>query len=283
MSSSNFHPGLPALEHFLIEIILEKHKEQMEANHRLQNQRIEQSTWANQDKLIAERELNRQYRLADEWVRGEEAAYAKKEAEHREIMEKMRQPAFAERLVEDGKRSMAEKDQRDREFAERERKRGTDSLQESRRRFDESQGDQRAEPRKDPLILDLDGDGIETTDLCHDAFFDHDKDGLAESTSWVSKDDGLLVMDRNGDGMINDSGELFGDQTILETGVLASNGFEALAELDTNGDGKIDGRAKTSGGDFEVRRIIRQVLRDHGGRLFEWWHDVFRGINKAPD
>ena len=46
---------------------------------------------------------------------------------------------------------------------------------------------------------------------------------------------------------------------------------------------KCDGRAKTSGGDFEVRRIIRQVLRDHGGRLFEWWHDVFRGINKAPD
>ena len=46
---------------------------------------------------------------------------------------------------------------------------------------------------------------------------------------------------------------------------------------------KVDGRAKTSGGDFEVRRIIRQVLRDHGGRLFEWWHDVFRGINKAPD
>ncbi len=34
-------------------------------------------------------------------------------------------------------------------------------------------------------------------------FFDHDTDGFAERTGWVSGNDGLLVLDRNGDGIIN--------------------------------------------------------------------------------
>jgi len=96
-------------------------------------------------------------------------------------------------------------------------------------------------PRRDPLILDLDGDGIETTNVeTAGAYFDQDSDGFAEWTGWVSSDDGLLVMDRNGDGRINDAKELFGNETILENGAKAANGFQALAELDSNEDGKID-------------------------------------------
>jgi hypothetical protein len=86
----------------------------------------------------------------------------------------------------------------------------------------------------------LDGDGVETTNVKAGAYFDHDGNGFAEQTGWASSDDGLLVMDRNGDGIINDGKELFGDQTILANGQKAANGFQALAELDTNHDGKID-------------------------------------------
>ncbi|MEW6141450.1 MAG: hypothetical protein AB1733_24775, partial [Thermodesulfobacteriota bacterium] len=95
-------------------------------------------------------------------------------------------------------------------------------------------------PRRDPLILDLDGDGFETTTIADGTFFDHDGDGFAEQTGWVDGDDGLLVLDRNGDGIINDGKELFGNGTPLANGSLAGNGFQALADLDSNGDGKID-------------------------------------------
>jgi Ca2+-binding RTX toxin-like protein len=93
---------------------------------------------------------------------------------------------------------------------------------------------------RDPLILDLDNDGIETTNVKDGAYFDHDGNGFAEQTGWTSSDDGLLVMDRNADGIINDGKELFGDQTILQNGQRATDGFQALAELDTNADGVIN-------------------------------------------
>ncbi len=96
--------------------------------------------------------------------------------------------------------------------------------------------------RIDPLILDLDGDGIETTHINNsNAFFDLDLNGFAENTSWAKGDDGFLVLDRNQDGIINNATELFGDRTLLNDGVTyASSGFQALAEYDDNQDGLID-------------------------------------------
>ncbi|MFA5385771.1 MAG: M23 family metallopeptidase [Eubacteriales bacterium] len=97
-----------------------------------------------------------------------------------------------------------------------------------------------ASTTKSPLVFDLDGDGMETTSLSYGVFFDHDANGFAELTGWVGPDDGLLVMDRNGNGIIDNGTELFGNQTILSNGTRATNGFQALAELDGNKDGKID-------------------------------------------
>jgi len=57
---------------------------------------------------------------------------------------------------------------------------------------------------------------------------------------WVGSGDGLLARDLDGDGQIDDGSELFGEATVLEGGVRAKDGFEALAALDTNLDGKLD-------------------------------------------
>ena len=95
----------------------------------------------------------------------------------------------------------------------------------------------------DPLTLDLNGNGIIDvigTDGYKGALFDHNGDGIATATSWVLGADGLLVLDRNGDGVINSGRELFGDSTLLSNGSTARHGYEALAEFDGNGDGIIN-------------------------------------------
>ena len=95
--------------------------------------------------------------------------------------------------------------------------------------------------RVDPLILDLNGDGLATTNLDQsDVYFDLDGNGFAERTAWIDANDGLLALDRDGDGKITNGQELFGDQTLLSNGTRATSGFEALREFDDNKDGKID-------------------------------------------
>ncbi|RWI50097.1 MAG: hypothetical protein EOR16_31090 [Mesorhizobium sp.] len=85
----------------------------------------------------------------------------------------------------------------------------------------------------DPLVLDLDGDGVELSPLAGSTVhFDYDGDGFAERTGWVSADDGILVADTNGNGVVDGAGELFGSPT--------QDGFAVLETLDSNGDGKID-------------------------------------------
>lgn len=85
----------------------------------------------------------------------------------------------------------------------------------------------------DPLVLDLDGDGLELLPPSQGEYaFDHDGDGFGEPGGWVRPDDGLLALDRNGNGIIDDIKELFGSIT--------GDGFADLAKLDENLDGIID-------------------------------------------
>lgn len=88
--------------------------------------------------------------------------------------------------------------------------------------------------RQDPLLLDLDGDGPETTGAGNARAFDLAGDGTVAPTSWVSGGDAFLALDRDGDGRIGSGKELFGDQHG------AVDGFAELAKFDENGDARID-------------------------------------------
>jgi hypothetical protein len=61
-------------------------------------------------------------------------------------------------------------------------------------------------------------------------------------TGWTDGKDGLLVLDLNGDGKINDGTELFGGSTKLANGSIAKDGFEALKQYDSNQDNVIDAK-----------------------------------------
>ena len=95
--------------------------------------------------------------------------------------------------------------------------------------------------RSDPLVLDLDGDGVETTSPTSGPIilFDHNADGIKTGTGWVKPDDGWLVLDRNANGEIDTGRELFGVDTLKSNGQLATDGFDALRDKDSNADYQI--------------------------------------------
>ncbi|PKN32200.1 MAG: hypothetical protein CVU63_19990 [Deltaproteobacteria bacterium HGW-Deltaproteobacteria-20] len=89
-----------------------------------------------------------------------------------------------------------------------------------------------------PLVLVFDGRPVSFRSAEHG--FSLTADGMHAKTDWPSSATPWLVMDRNGNGRIDDGSELFGSASPLSAGRTASHGFEALAALDDNGDGVVD-------------------------------------------
>lgn len=89
----------------------------------------------------------------------------------------------------------------------------------------------------EPLVLDMDGDGVEVVGAGAGVTYDIDGDGVADATGWVSPDDAMLVYDLGHDGLINDVNELMFANYAPDAG----NDLEALRmAFDTNGDGRFD-------------------------------------------
>jgi len=128
----------------------------------------------------------------------------------------------------------------------------------NRNRNDENPNLKDAKNASSPIILDLNGDGIKTTGIASWRYFDHDQSGFAEMTAWADKNDGILALDLNGNGKIDDGREIFGNNTFLPDGTLAPHGYAALAQYDSNHDGKIDSHDEI----WEKLRVWRDKNED---------------------
>ncbi len=101
----------------------------------------------------------------------------------------------------------------------------------SREFFSEQQLSLRAgDALKDPLVVNFSGSAAELTE--RNFSFDIDADGRSDQIAFVGPGSGFLALDKNGDGKINDGGELFGPET--------GNGFADLAVHDEDGNNWID-------------------------------------------
>jgi hypothetical protein len=90
----------------------------------------------------------------------------------------------------------------------------------------ESASDNQSENAVQPIVIDLDEDGIEIA-ISAEVLFDVDNDGFLEATSWAAADDGFLVIDLNADGTRG-----FGDGKIDQTDELVLSNWGNQGDTD---------------------------------------------------
>jgi len=95
-----------------------------------------------------------------------------------------------------------------------------------------------------PILINLHDASFPLSGAGEPVWFDIDADGQPNRITWTEAHSAVafLARDRNANGRIDDGSELFGNATPVHSGARAANGFEALAELDTNADGMVDPR-----------------------------------------
>lgn len=116
-----------------------------------------------------------------------------------------------------------------------------------------------------PILIDIAGDGFSLTDAYSGANFDMGGDGHKEPIAWTTAntDDAWLALDRNGNGQIDSSREMFGNFTDQSRLDKPPNGFLALADFDKpEKGGNRDGVIKKSDQVFSYLRLWRDVNKN---------------------
>lgn len=95
-----------------------------------------------------------------------------------------------------------------------------------------------------PILINFSQGRYELTGSTDPVLFDIGASGSLVRITWTAAgaDEAFIWLDRNGNGRVDDGGELFGNATSLMNGKRAINGFEALKEFDDNHDGVIDAK-----------------------------------------
>lgn len=87
-----------------------------------------------------------------------------------------------------------------------------------------------------PIVIDLGKNGIRLGQAGVGVYFDVNADGVRDHVQWVRPggDEGFLALDRSGNGLVDNGGELFGVGTPMAfEGRAAPNGFVGLAQYDS--------------------------------------------------
>ena len=113
-----------------------------------------------------------------------------------------------------------------------------------------------------PVVLDLDGDGVELRSVDGSRISVVEQDGSITRLGWVGPDDGFLALDRNRDGAIDRVDEI----CFVEDAVGAKTDLEGLAAYDTNANGLLD-NADKRWAEFQVWRDKDQDGRSNKGEL----------------
>ena len=121
-----------------------------------------------------------------------------------------------------------------------------------------------------PILIDMQGNGFRLSGADDPVVFDIDAVGSPYRISWTAwdTDDAFLVLDRNGNGFIDDGSELFGSAT-PQPQASDPNGFLALAVYDSpEHGGNLDGKVSRDDAIFDS--LLLWTDADHDAISEPW-------------